>query len=215
MKIKWLGHSSFLITSEKGTKLLTDPYSSGWGITYSPIKEQADVVTVSHEHGDHNNTASLPGAPQVVKGSVSKEVKGISITGIPTYHDKSKGSERGANTIFCLAIDGIKLCHMGDLGHTLTPEEARQIGQVDILLIPVGGYFTIDASEATKVYSDLKPCIVIPMHYKTSKCDMPISGVEDFLRGKTNVKRTGTSEVEVHKDKLPATTEILVLNHAL
>lgn len=215
MKIKLLGHSSFLITSEKGTKLITDPFSPGWGLSYSPIQEKADVVTVSHDHGDHSNSAAIQGNPQVVKGSGSKEIKGVSITGIPSFHDASKGSERGANTIFCFNVDGVKICHLGDLGHALSQEQISQIGQVDLLLIPVGGFFTIDAAAATEVYQKLKPKIVIPMHYKTAKCELPISGVEEFVKGKTNAKKAGTSEVEVNKNKLPATTEVWVLDPAL
>ena len=151
MKIKYYGHSAFLITSNQGSKIIIDPYEPGaFGgqLSYGKIKDQADIVLTSHDHADHNYTKDLPGAPQVVKGSGSKTVKGISIKGIATYHDPSKGSERGTNTIFTLKIDNIQLCHLGDLGHLLSDKELAEIGPVDILLIPVGGYFTIDSKRS-------------------------------------------------------------------
>ncbi len=115
MKIKWLGHASFLITSDSGIKIITDPYETGGGLSYGEIKESADIVTVSHDHFDHNNVAAVPGNPQVVKGTA--EVKGIEFKGISTYHDEAKGGQRGKNTILCFEVDGIRVCHLGDLGH--------------------------------------------------------------------------------------------------
>lgn len=215
MKIKWLGHAAFLITSQAGTKIITDPYTPGGGLSYGQIKESADIATVSHEHGDHNNAAALPGNPQVVRGAISKKIKDIELRGIAAFHDDSKGRQRGANTIFCFTVDGVNICHLGDLGHPLSPEQLTAIGEVDILLIPVGGYYTIDAAVATQTYHNLKPKVVIPMHFKTPKCGFPISTVDEFLRGKTNAKKVGTSEVEFSKEKLPASTEVIVLTPAL
>ncbi len=218
MKIKWYGHAAFLVTSDQGVKMITDPYESGaYGgqLSYGKIKDQADIVLISHDHADHNDPKSLPGSPEIVKGSGSKTVKGISIKGISTYHDPSKGSERGANTIFTLTVDGIKICHLGDLGHILSEKELADIGSVDILLIPVGGYFTIDAKEATRVAEQIKPKILIPMHFKTEKCGFPITPVEDFLKGKSNTKRPKASEVAFEKKTLPQQMEMLVLEHAL
>jgi len=218
MRIKWYGHSAFLITSDQGVKIITDPYESGaFGgqLTYGQIKDQADIVIISHDHADHNDIKSLPGSPEIVKGSGSKLVQGISIKGISTYHDSSKGSERGDNTIFTLSIDGTKICHLGDLGHILSEKELAEIGAVDLLLIPVGGYFTIDPKEATRVAEQIKPKILIPMHFKTKKCEFPIAPVEDFLKGKSNPKRPKASEVALEKRGLPQQMEILVLEHAL
>jgi L-ascorbate metabolism protein UlaG (beta-lactamase superfamily) len=215
MKIKWLGHSCFLITSKDGTRVITDPYAVGGGINYSPIEETADVVVVSHGHGDHSNVSAVQGKPEVLRGDGTKTAKGIQFKGIATYHDASQGKQRGPNTVFCFTLDGIKLCHLGDLGHVLDPEQAAEIGAVDILLVPVGGYFTIDASEASQVCNQLKPKVVIPMHFKTPKCAYPIAGVEDFLRGKKEVRRVGGSEVDVEQEKLPAATEIVLLQPAL
>jgi len=218
MKIKWYGHSAFLITSDKGVKIVTDPYEPGaFGgqLSYGQIKDQADLVLTSHDHADHNYTKDLPGTPQVVKGSGSKTVKGISIKGIATYHDPSKGSERGANTIFTFSVDGMKICHLGDLGHILSEKELAEIGPVDVLLIPVGGFFTIDPAEAARVAEQIKPKILIPMHFKTKKCEFPIAPVEDFLKGKTNTRRPQASEVTFDKAALPQQMEIVVLEHAL
>jgi L-ascorbate metabolism protein UlaG (beta-lactamase superfamily) len=215
MKLKWLGHSCFLITSETGLRIITDPYSTVGGINYSPVNEAADIVTVSHNHRDHNNIAAVRGKPEVITGSGTKTAKGIQFEGIASHHDESKGKERGANTIFCFTVDGIRLCHLGDLGHELSREEIAQIGNVDVLLIPIGGFFTIDARVAAKVSDDLKPKVILPMHYKTPKCDFPITGVEDFLAGRKNVKKLNSSETEFKAGKLPEATEIVVLQPAL
>jgi L-ascorbate metabolism protein UlaG (beta-lactamase superfamily) len=218
MKIKCYGHAAFLITSDQGVKIITDPYESGaFGgqLTYGKIKDQADIVITSHDHADHNDIKSLPGSPQIVKGSGSKAVKGIPFKGIPTYHDPSKGSERGTNTIFTFNVDGIQICHLGDLGHILSDKELAEIGPVDLLFIPVGGYFTIDPKEATKVSEQIKPKVLIPMHFKTEKCGFPIAPVDDFLKGKPNVKRLGKNEVAFDKAALPKQMEIVVLEHAL
>ncbi len=217
MKIKWYGHAAFLITSDQGVKIIIDPYEPGFmgQLNYGQIEDAADFVLVSHDHGDHNHTAPLPGSPQVVKGTGPKTVRGIPVKGIPAFHDQSKGSERGNNTIFVFTVDGIRTCHLGDLGHILNEKELAEIGPVDLLLLPVGGYFTVDAGEATKVVGQIKPKILIPMHFKTEKCGFPIAPVEDFLKGKAKVKRLGASETTIDPLSLPAATEILILDHAL
>ena len=213
MKIKWLGHACFMITSDAGTKLITDPYQPNEALTYGEIKESADIVTVSHDHLDHNNVAAVGGSPEVVRGVT--EVKGIEFKGIPSYHDDAGGQKRGGNTIFCFEVDGIRVCHLGDLGHQLSDKQVAEVGTVDILLIPVGGYFTINAKVASEVCNRLAPKVVIPMHYKTDKCDFPIAGVDEFLRGKGDVSRLSASEVEFKPGELPATTQIIVLKSAL
>jgi L-ascorbate metabolism protein UlaG (beta-lactamase superfamily) len=218
MKIKWFGHSAFLITSDQGPKIIIDPYEPGaFGgqLSYGKIIDQGDIVLTSHDHADHNYTKDIPGAPQIVKGTGSKTIKGISIKGISTYHDPSKGSERGTNTIFTIKLDNIRLCHLGDLGHLLSDKELAEVGPVDILLIPVGGFFTIDPKEATRVAEQIKPKILIPMHFKTQKCGFPIAPVEDFLKGKTNIRRAKASEAAFDKATLPRQMEIVVLEHAL
>lgn len=215
MKLKWLGHACFLITSETGLRIITDPYNVGGGINYSPIAEAADIVTVSHAHDDHNNISVVRGEPDVITGSGAKSAKGVQFKGVATYHDESQGKQRGTNTVFCFSVDGIKLCHLGDLGHRLSREQIAELENVDILLVPVGGFFTIDANVASQVCDDLKPKVIVPMHYKTPKCDLPIAGVEDFVTGKQNVKRLDSSEAEFELGKLPGITEIVVLKPAL
>jgi len=213
MKIKWLGHSSFVITSDTGTKIITDPYFTGGDLSYGQIKESADIVTVSHDHADHNNVAAVQGNPKVVRGAV--EVKGIKFNGIPTYHDDAGGGKRGKNTILCFEVDGIRVCHLGDLGHQLSDSQAAELGKVDVLLIPVGGFYTIAPKLATQLGDRLKPKVIIPMHYKTDKCDYPIAGVEEFLRGKKEVSRLDASQVEFKAGELPPSTQVIVLKPAL
>jgi L-ascorbate metabolism protein UlaG (beta-lactamase superfamily) len=218
MKIKWYGHAAFLITSAQGIKIVIDPYESGaFGgqLSYGKINDQVDIALVSHDHADHNDVKSLPGSPQVVQGTGTKTVKGIQFKGIPTYHDPSKGSERGTNTIFTFSVDGIQVCHLGDLGHILNEKELIEVGPVDVLFVPVGGYFTIDPKEATRVVEQIKPKVTIPMHFKTEKCGFPIAPVEDFLKGKQEPRRTHSSEVIIEKATLPKQMETVVLEHAL
>jgi len=218
MKIKWCGHATFLITSASGTTIVTDPYEPGGyngALAYGSIPDEINIAVVSHDHPDHNYVKALKGKPQVVKGKGTKAVSGIEFKGIPTYHDTTKGKERGQSTIFCFTVDGVRLCHLGDLGHTLSAKEIAEVGQVDVLMIPVGGFFTIDAKVATEVMHSLKPRLVIPMHVKTAKCSFPITTVEEFIAGKSNVKKLATSEIEVTKDTLPASTEIHVLKFAM
>jgi len=213
MKIRYLAHASFLITGEDGTKIITDPYETGGGIRYKEVDETADIAVVSHEHSDHNYVMGVRGNPTVVKSAGTHDVKGIAFKGIPFHHDRSKGSERGHNNIFTFAMDGVNICFCGDLGHTLTQKDANEIGKVDLLLIPVGGFYTIDASEAGEVVNLLNPKVVIPMHYKTKSVDYPIEGVDKFLSGKENVKQFNTSEIDVKA--LPEKREIWVLPSAL
>ena len=213
MKIKWLAHASFLITADAGTRIITDPYTTNERHRHGDIAETADIVTVSHGHDDHNNVAAVRGDPLAVKESGT--YKGIKIKAVATAHDDAGGSKRGTNTIFCFDVDGVNVCHCGDLGHLLTGEQVKAIGKVDVLMIPVGGFFTIDAAAADKVIAQLKPKIIIPMHYLTEKISLPISGPDDFLKGKDNVKRAGGSEIEVRAGRLPASAEIVVLKYAL
>jgi L-ascorbate metabolism protein UlaG (beta-lactamase superfamily) len=213
MKIRYLAHSSFLITSGSGTRIVTDPYTVNAGMSYRPISETADIVTVSHGHGDHNNVASVKGKPQVVRDAA--EVKGIKFQAVPTFHDTSGGRERGRNIAFCFDVDDIRVCHCGDLGHKLTHEQLKTIDKVDVLLIPVGGFFTIDARTAGEVADQVKAAVIIPMHYKTDKTDYPIAGVEEFTRGRKNVTRVDGSEVELKAGQLPAVPQIMVLQPSL
>ena len=215
MRVKWLGHACFLITSSDNLRVITDPYAVGGGINYSPINETADIITVSHGHDDHSDVSAVKGKPEVVKSDGIKTVKGIQFKGIATYHDEAQGEKRGLNTIFCFTIDDMKLCHLGDLGHVLSREQVGEIAAVDILFIPVGGFFTIDASAATQICTQLGPKVVIPMHFKTPRCTYPIADVMNFLQGKKHVRRIDNSEVDFEVEKLPVTTEIVQLRPAM
>ncbi len=213
MKIKWLGHASFMITAETGIKIITDPYVTTGNLNYGEIKESVDIVTVSHEHTDHNNVAAVKSDPEVVRGIA--KAKGIEFRGIPTYHDSAEGKSRGNNTILCFEVDGVKVCHLGDLGHPLNDKQATELGSVDILLIPVGGFYTIDAKVASQLCDRLKPKVIIPMHFKNDKCSFPIAGVDEFLQGKEGVSRLDASEIEFKQGELPVTTKTVVLKPAL
>jgi L-ascorbate metabolism protein UlaG (beta-lactamase superfamily) len=215
MRIKWLGLASFLITTDNGIRIVTDPYQTGGELAYGEISESADIVTVSHDHFDHNNVSAIQGNPEVLKKPGHFEVKGIGFQGIASLHDDVGGRARGKNTIFCFDVDGMRICHLGDLGHGLRGEHISGIGSVDIILLPVGGVYTIDAKIATMICEQIKPTMVIPMHYRDGKCHFPIATVDDFLKDKENVRRLDTSHIEIQKEELPATTEIVVLKSAL
>jgi len=184
-------------------------------LTYGEITESADIVTVSHHHHDHGNVAVVKGNPEVVSRVGRTKARGIEVKGIASYHDEVGGELRGNNIIFCFEVDGIRVCHLGDLGHLLDDKQVKEIGSVDILLIPVGGYYTIDAKAATEVCDQLKPKVIIPMHYKTEKGIPNIVGVGEFLGGKANVTRLDTSQAEFKPGELPATSQIIVLKPAL
>jgi L-ascorbate metabolism protein UlaG (beta-lactamase superfamily) len=211
MKIKWFGHSSFLIESKRGIKIITDPFDETLGYILPRIK--ANIVTVSHEHFDHNYVRGVKGKPVVFKGLVNRESHKMEFRGILSYHDSIYGSLRGQNTIFVIKADELKLCHLGDLGHILISDTLAEIGDVDILFIPVGGYYTIDSSQATQVIKDIKPKIVIPMHYKTEAIKFSIDPVEVFLSDKENVKILESNEFEITEDTLPKNTQIYVLQY--
>lgn len=199
MKIKWYGHSSFEITTAAGVRIVTDPYVPGsydGALAYKGGWEAADIVLHSHDHPDHKG-GRVPGNPVVITDPGTHNVKGLEITGIAVKHDDSGGRERGDNTIFVFAADGLRVAFAGDLGHVLTPEQAAAVGDVDLLLLPVGGYFTIDAAAATRVAEQLHARVIIPMHYKTAACGFPIAAVDDFLKGKVNVERIAGAEVEL------------------
>ena len=218
MKIKFLGHAAFLITTVEGVKIVTDPYEPGGfggAIGYGPLKEPADIVVVSHDHADHNCVKMVPGNPTVVRGPGEQIHRGITFRALATHHDTSRGAERGDNLVRCLLADGLVVCHLGDLGHPLSAEDATAIGAVDVLLIPVGGTFTVDAQGATAVLNRLRPNIAIPMHYKTAKVGFDIAPVDDFLAGKPRVRRVDGPEIEITKATLPEPTEIVVLQPAL
>jgi len=211
--ITWLGHSMFLFSLNDTLKVVIDPYDDTVG--YPLPKVTADIVLVSHRHFDHDNVKLVKGKPKVVDRDGTTSLKGINFKGVPSVHDDKDGTLRGLNTIFVWEMGGIRFAHLGDLGVMLSDEQIKQIGAIDVLFSPVGGYFTIDAATATKIIDALKPKAVFPMHYKTEVMgnSFPIAGVNDFLAGKKNVKRVGKNSITLSKDKLPEETTIYVLNY--
>lgn len=211
MKIKWLGHSCFKITGEKGIRIVTDPFDNTVG--YKVPNVEADIVTTSHDHFDHNFTEAIEGNFELINKVGNFYVKDVNIKGTPSYHDKVKGRKRGNNIIYTFEVDGIKVCHLGDLGHVLNENQIESIGGVDVLLIPVGGNFTIDAKEAADVVEQLKPSIVIPMHFKTPVMNFPIDGVDVFLNEIGGGENTNSQEIEINKEDLKGGRKVYVLNY--
>jgi L-ascorbate metabolism protein UlaG (beta-lactamase superfamily) len=218
MKIKWYGHAAFRIKTDGGVRIIIDPYESGafgGALSYGSIRDEADLVLTSHEHADHNYTKDIRGQFIRIDKEGEYDVKGVKVRAMASFHDPSKGAERGNNLIFLIEVAGLIVAHAGDLGHALDKETLAAIGKVDVLLIPVGGFYTIDAKVATNTIKSLNPSITIPMHYKTEKCDFPIAPLADFTKGKTGLRPARSSEVEISKAGLPKTPEILVLDYAM
>lgn len=186
MDITYLGHSSFKLRGKNAT-VVTDPYESKVGFAMPSVS--ADLVTVSHDHFDHNAISFVSGTsrrdkPYVVTAPGEYEVGGVGVFGWATYHDNKQGEERGKNTVYSIHIDGVRVVHLGDLGHTLDDTVIEGLGTVDVLLVPVGGVYTIDAEEAKKVIEQLEPAYVIPMHYRTDKHNdsfAKVAPLQDFL----------------------------------
>lgn len=212
MDIYPLGHSSFKIKGKTAT-IVTDPFDQGMvGLKFPKV--EADIVTVSHEHKDHNAVINVDGNPYIIRGPGEYEIKGVHIVGVSVFHDQKMGAERGKNVMYQIIVDGVTLVHLGDLGHKLSTDQAKEIGTCDILFIPVGGYFTIGADIASEVAAQFEPRIIIPMHFKKPGLNPDfdvLSGVDKFLKemGKEDV--TPVSKLSVTKDKLPEDTEVVVL----
>jgi len=218
MKITWYGHAAFRIVTEKGTGIIIDPYEAGaydGALGYGKITDVADIVITSHDHADHNYTKDIQGKYNLIQEAGAYEIRDVKIETIPTFHDESGGKERGKNLISVIHTDGMILVHLGDLGHRVDLDILNKIGKIDILLIPVGGFFTIDAGTAAEVMDGIKPVMTIPMHFKTEKCGFPIAPVADFTKGRPNVRVLKESAISVSRESLPKTAEIVVLAHAL
>ena len=202
MTISWYGQSCFKITEQGGhLNLITDPFDKSIGLT--PPRISADIVIVTHSHHDHNNVSAIAGQPFIINGPGEYEVKGINITGIPAFHDQKQGEERGLNTIYLIEIDEIKICHLGDLGQEkLTDEQIEQLNEVDILLIPVGGVYTVDAGQAVEIIEQLEPHLVIPMHYKIPGLKIDLDGVEKFLKEMGVSQKTAIDKLTLKKKDL-------------
>lgn len=211
MKVKYLGHSCFQITGNNGITIVTDPFDNTVG--YKALDVSADIVTMSHNHFDHNYSEGIKGDFKALNKVGIFYVKDVNITGIASYHDNVKGVKRGSNVIYTYEIDGIKLCHLGDLGYIPDTKQLEEIGGVDVLFIPVGGYYTIDANDAVEIVNLLKPSIVFPMHYKTPVVDFPIESVDAFLKKVGGGEKLSLSEIEINRDDLHGQKRVCVLQY--
>lgn len=210
MKIRWFGHSCFGLTASDETRILTDPFDESVG--YPLPQMEAAVVTASHGHFDHAYTHGLPGHPRVLRETGSYQAGPVAIGTIQTFHDASGGRQRGGNLMFHFAEAGLHLLHAGDLGHILTAEQILACGQVDVLLIPVGGTYTLEADGAWQVVEQLKPRLIVPMHYRTDALAFPLDSVDPFLHGRSH-RRLPYATIEVTAETLPAEREIQVLSY--
>lgn len=217
MEITYLGHSAFKLKGKNGT-VVCDPYQGSVGFEMSNVS--ADIVTSSHDHADHNAVTKVKGTarrekPFVITSPGEYEVGGISIFGVPTFHDASKGSERGRNTAFIIYMDHLRVCHLGDLGHELTDQQKTEIGSIDVLLVPVGGHFTISPEIAVKTITELDPFYVIPMHYRTEDHNADVYGDLKTLKAfldEYGVVKEPVKSLDVDADKMPEETEVVVLS---
>ena len=217
MRLTYYGHASFLVETADGTRVILDPYRSGafgGAKGYDPIDEPADVVIATHTHDDHGAVDTIPGSPRVMVHPVAETVGSLKVTGIEVAHDDAGGSKRGRNTVIILDDGDVRLVHLGDLGHPLDAATVRAIARVDILLVPVGGFYTIDHDQAAAVVEALTPRIVIPMHFKTDKVRLPIAPVDPFLATQKKVERKSGSSLEFTGATLPAGRVTILLNHA-
>jgi len=209
--ITWLGHSCFRIKG-KGVTLLTDPYDESIG--YSLGNPEANIVTSSHPHPGHGFTSGVGGEPKIVRGPGEYEISGVFITGIATFHDAEKGQERGRNTVYLIEMEDIKLCHLGDMGHPLSTEQVEEIGSVELLMVPVGGFSTIDAVTAAETVRLLQPGIVIPMHFQTEAVRFQLAPVERFLR-EMGIKAglAAQPRLSITRAALSEETQVVVLDY--
>ncbi|HVR63275.1 MAG TPA: MBL fold metallo-hydrolase [Polyangia bacterium] len=220
-KLTWLGQSCFVLETATGTRVVMDPIPKGLGYDL-PAGLKADAVTISHEHPDHNNVALLVNKPRILRGltadrkgwaKIDTKVKDVAVRSVGVYHDDALGADRGLNTVFLFEVAGLRIAHLGDLGHLLTDEQLSAIGAVDVLLVPVGGAFTIDGPQASRVVDQLRPrLVVVPMHYKTEVSTIKqLATADEFLEGKSNVRRESTHTLALSTVKARPAAEIVVL----
>ncbi|OME87453.1 MBL fold metallo-hydrolase [Paenibacillus sp. FSL A5-0031] len=195
MRIKWFGHSSFLLTSEAGTRVLIDPYYKFLGYRM-PVPIESDIVVVTHDHTDHNKINAASGDYLLVNEPKEYSRGDVSITGFKTFHDKVNGAKKGPNIVFRFQMDGLTICHCGDLGHLLTEQQIKEIGKVDIAIVPVGGRMTLDGPEAAQVVHQLQATVAIPMHYSTKA--LGILGRFVFAKADKFIKAVGHRTTEVN-----------------
>jgi L-ascorbate metabolism protein UlaG (beta-lactamase superfamily) len=210
MEITWLGHSCFKLKG-KQTTVVTDPFSPGLGYTLGKVSAQ--VVTISHGHAGHSYFQGISGEPRIIKSPGEYEASGVLTTAVRTYHDNEKGAQRGKNTAYVIDVDDVLVCHLGDLGHVLTAEQTKDIETVDVLLVPVGGFSTIDAVQAAQVVRHLEPKIVIPMHYKTADLKRELDTADRFLKEMGVKEIIPQPKLTVNKNSLPLTMQVVLLSY--
>jgi len=217
MQITWHGQSFFEIeikdsinNSKEKIIICIDPFDESLGLKVPKV--EAQICLITHSHSDHSNVKAIKGEPFLVEEPGEYEVKGVFIKGIPSFHDASGGKERGSNIIYKIEAENIKLCHLGDLGQKeLNEEQLEEIGEVDILMIPVGGVYTIDAKEAAAIISQIEPRLVIPMHYKVPKLKLDIDGIEKFLKVMGAEKKEPQKKLKITPKDLPKEESEIVL----
>ena len=197
MKIEYLGHSCFQLTERTGTTVVCDPYDRAVG--YDMPKVDADAVTISHRHFDHDNTGAVGGKPIVIDSECNYDLHGVDISAVKSFHDSQRGKARGENLIFKYRMDGIDICHLGDLGEACSSDLIELLLPVDVLLIPVGGNYTIDAEMAKEYVDRLMPNVVIPMHFRDKGCKIDVEKVDEFLQtfDEEDVEEKEDSEIEI------------------
>jgi len=210
MNINWLGHSCFKIAGRQ-TTVVTDPYSPSLG--YLSGKTTANIVTVSHQHEGHSYVEGVGGEPKLVAGPGEYEINGVLIIGIATFHDALGGSQLGKNTVYVMEVDGVSVCHLGDLGHVLTTGQVEELGGVDVLLLPVGGVSTINASMAAEVVRQLEPKVVIPMHYQTMALNWNLEPVDKFLKEIGIKEVSSQTKLSFTKPSLPENTQVFLMDY--
>jgi L-ascorbate metabolism protein UlaG (beta-lactamase superfamily) len=210
LDISWLGHSCFRIKGKEAT-IITDPYDPSLG--YNSGKLAADIVTISHEHPGHSYLGNIEEGYKVISGPGEYELKGVFITGIQTFHDNSDGRERGKNTIYIFEVDGVTLCHLGDLGHSLSPSIIENIGNVTVLFLPVGGVSTIDSITASELVRAISPKIVVPMHFKTDVISKRLDPIDMFLK-KMGIKEIiPQAKLSVNRTAFSENTQVFLLSY--
>jgi L-ascorbate metabolism protein UlaG (beta-lactamase superfamily) len=210
--IRWHGHACFEISDGKDLTIVTDPHD-GKGIGIKPPVVSADIVLMSHDHFDHNCVRVVGGDKEVVTGSGQKTVKGIPILGVHSYHDEDKGAKRGENIMFNFEVDGVNICHLGDLGEQLDQTQADALGEIDVLFIPVGGTFTVDADGAWDVINALNPKVIIPMHFRVGGLSLSIAPVDGFLaKADPDLIHKVGNEIELTKDDIPDQQQVWVFS---
>lgn len=203
MYITWLGQSCFKLQDKigsDGVTLVTDPYSDDIGLKMPRF--EADIVTVSHSHHDHNNIGALRGNPFIIDTAGEYETRGVFVEGVEAWHDAAEGKERGKNIIYRIEMEDISITHLGDLGHILDAKQLEKLEGTDILLIPVGGKYTINAAKAVEVISQIEPRIIIPMHYKVPGLKIDLDGVEKFIK-ELGLKPRQEEKLKISKKDLP------------